>query len=29
MILDQQNCPGNQDVKVYLPVAKDLIFTKQ
>ncbi|MDR2236635.1 MAG: hypothetical protein LBE92_10965 [Chryseobacterium sp.] len=29
MILDQQNCPGNQDTKVYLPVTKDLIFTKQ
>ncbi|MDR2236634.1 MAG: hypothetical protein LBE92_10960 [Chryseobacterium sp.] len=29
MVLDQQNCPGNQDTKVYLPVTKDLIFTKQ
>ncbi|MDR2234951.1 MAG: hypothetical protein LBE92_02400 [Chryseobacterium sp.] len=29
MILDQQNCPGNQDTKVYLPATKDLIFTKQ
>lgn len=28
-ILDQQNCPGNQDIKIYLPVTKDLIFTKQ
>ena len=28
-ILDQQNCPGNQDIKIYLPITKDLIFTKQ
>lgn len=29
IILDESNCPGNQDTKVYLPVTKDLIFTKQ
>ena len=29
IILDPQNCPGNQDIKIYLPVTKDLIFTKQ
>jgi hypothetical protein len=29
IILDEQNCPGNQDIKIYLPVTKDLIFTKQ
>lgn len=27
-LLNQSNCPGNQDVTVYLPVTKDLIFTK-
>ncbi|MXS69640.1 hypothetical protein GSF70_00235 [Flavobacteriaceae bacterium W22] len=28
-LLDEYNCPGNQDLTVYLPVTKDLIFTKQ
>lgn len=28
-LLNEGDCPGNQDIKVYLPVTKDLIFTKQ
>lgn len=29
MVLTSKNCPGNPDINVYLPVTKDLIFTKQ
>ena len=29
ILLDAASCPGNPDTKVYLPVTKDLIFTKQ
>lgn len=28
-LLTEQNCPGNPDLKVYLPVTENLIFTKQ
>jgi hypothetical protein len=29
MALTEQNCPGNPDTTVYLPVSQDLIFAKQ
>lgn len=28
-VLTSKNCPGNPDINVYIPVTKDLIFTKQ
>lgn len=28
-LLTSESCPGNPDIKVYLPDTKDLIFTKQ
>lgn len=28
-VLTDKNCPGNPDVNVYLPVAENLIFTKE
>lgn len=28
-LLNEKSCPGNPDIKVYLPVTKDLIFIKQ
>ena len=28
-VLTDQNCPGNPDIKVYLPVTEGLVFTKQ
>ncbi|MDR2235230.1 MAG: hypothetical protein LBE92_03825, partial [Chryseobacterium sp.] len=29
LVITDQNCPGNPDLTIYLPVTKDLIFTKQ
>lgn len=28
-VITEQSCPGNQDLKVYLPVTDNLTFTKQ
>ncbi|MCC2591323.1 DUF6705 family protein [Chryseobacterium sp. MFBS3-17] len=28
-LLNDSNCPSGQDLKVYLPVSQDLVFTKQ